>query len=121
MRQPKASARIRWRQPSGQTIGAAAAAPEQQLSSGRAQGRSGRVRTGAAQRPCGARLSERPVITSQKRVKSLSTSGCGPLLTIASEEMNSPVSQSKVSARVMTPASRKRTGPCAVWIFSGSP
>jgi hypothetical protein len=59
-------------------------------------------------------------MTSQKSVKSLSSSGCGPL-TVISEEMNSPVSKSKVSANVTKPASRRRTRPFAVWIFSGRP
>jgi hypothetical protein len=45
-------------------------------------------------------------------VKSLSASGCGPLVTRTSEEMGSPVSKSNVSANVMMPASRVRTGPC---------
>ena len=58
--------------------------------------------------------------TSHKSSKSLSASGCGPL-TVTSDEMNSPVSKSKVSANVIRPASRERTRPCAVWIFSGRP
>jgi len=60
------------------------------------------------------------VITSQKSVKSLSKSGCGPLKEM-SEEMRSPVARSKTSVNTATPASRSRTGPCAVWIFSGRP
>ena len=39
-------------------------------------------------------------ITSHWSMKSLSASGCGPL-TVTSDEMNSPVSSSKVSANVM--------------------
>ena len=40
---------------------------------------------------------------------------------MTSEEMNSPVFRSKVSMNVMIPASRRSTGPLAVWIFSGRP
>jgi len=38
-----------------------------------------------------------------------------------SDEMGSPVAKPKVSANWTKPASRRRTRPCAVWIFSGSP
>ena len=58
-------------------------------------------------------------ITSQKSVKSLSASG-GPL-TMISDDRSSPVSRSKVSNKLMMPASRRRTGPCAFLIFSGRP
>jgi hypothetical protein len=61
------------------------------------------------------------VTTSQKSAKSLSRSGCGSLLMTTSDEMKSPVSKSKVSAKVTKPTSRRRPGPFAVWIFSGSP
>src|SRR3954453_2423966 len=59
--------------------------------------------------------------TSQISVKSLSASGCGPLVTMCVREMNSPGSRSNVLAMVMIPASRKSTPPCGVWTLSGSP
>ena len=46
-----------------------------------------------------------PEITSQKSVKHHRRRGCGPL-TIVSEEMNSPVFTSNVSAKLKLPASR---------------
>jgi hypothetical protein len=60
------------------------------------------------------------MMTSQKASKSLSASGCGPLM-VTSLPRNSPVSRSNVSANVMIPASRSRTLPRPVWIFSGRP
>jgi hypothetical protein len=61
------------------------------------------------------------VITSQNSAKSLSASGCGPLLTVVAVEIKSPVVKSNVAVNVMNPASRERTGPCGVCIFSGRP
>ncbi len=65
--------------------------------------------------------------SSQKRLKSLSSSGCGPWRNVTCSDSGSPIgspvsgSSAKVVVNVTVPASRLRVGPPVIEIFSGRP